>query len=264
MRMLMAVLALLVCGMMAPAQTPTFDITVVKENKSGAMGMKSMYEPAGMTAVNATMVMLLRQAYSLYASNDDVITGLPGWAEKKHFDLEAKVAPEQMERMKTLTQPERAQMLRGLLADRFGLVAHRVKLEQPVYALVVAKGGPKLTVFKETDVMPNGLPKTDARAGGSFQFADGLLKAEGVTLDDTLSVFTQETGRTVINETGLTGRYSFELHWTPDEEGDADNGKTGAPPLFTALEQQLGLRLVAKRGTVDGLVVDRLELPTAN
>ena len=245
---------------------PKFEVSVVKENKSGAGGMKSMNDPQGLTATNVTLRMLLRQAYGLYTSNDEMITGLPKWAETKHFDVQARVSSQDADRLKHLTVAGRMEMLRALLEQRFGLQARKVKVEAPVYALVVAKGGPKMEVWKGGEVAGNGLPVSDARAGGGYSWSDGELKATGVKMDELPSVLTQETGRTVVNETGLAGMYDFTLHWTPTEDSDAgaDNGKAAGPGLFTALQEQLGLRLEAKRGLVDGVVVERLEMPGAN
>ena len=245
------------------AGLPAFEVVAVKASKPDQVQMRSLYTPTGLSVMNASLVILLRQAYGLFHSNDDQIVGLPAWAEKAHFDIEAKVAAEDTGRLAELTRDERGAMLRALLRDRFGLVAHEVTREGPVYALAVSKHGAKLKAAVMGDVAANGLNSEDKRAGGRMQMENGHLQAWEIGMDGLVGVLTQETGRTVLDRTGLTGKYDFALDWTPNEAADAGKADA-APDLFTAVEEQLGLRLEATRGPVPGLVVERVTMPGAN
>jgi uncharacterized protein (TIGR03435 family) len=168
-------------------------------------------------------------------------------------------------------------MVQALLAERFQLrVSQRVK-EIPVYALVVAKGGPKL---KESTARPmsNDTPHAGEvlSRGGGFRRRPGELQSDGATLDffasGPLSNMPETDGRVVINKTGLTGKYDFTLKWTPESGAAVFGGAAGgavaadnsAPGLFTALQDQLGPKLVSQRGSVETLVVESIDRPTAN
>jgi len=153
--------------------------------------------------------------------------------------------------------------LRSLLADRFQLALHSETKEQPVYALVVNKGGPKLQESTE----PRGLIRKMGR---------GTLKAQAVELGMLALNLSNELGRSVFDKTGLAGKYDFELKWAPSQDSAA---QLGAPPqtaefalpadpdgpsIFTALQEQLGLRLESGKGPVEVLVIDRAERPSKN
>jgi uncharacterized protein (TIGR03435 family) len=155
-------------------------------------------------------------------------------------------------------------MLQKLLADRFKLVGHQERKELSVYIVSVAKGGQRLTP-SESD--PNGLP-------GLFFGALGKLSARNATIVDFGRIM-QNTAldRPVIDQTGLTGRYDFMLDWVPDEFQFADVRGSAGPgiqqnkdgvDLFTAVQQQLGLKLEATKAPADVLVIDRVEKPSAN
>ncbi|MGA2115354.1 MAG: TIGR03435 family protein [Bryobacteraceae bacterium] len=155
-------------------------------------------------------------------------------------------------------------MLRKLLADRFHLAFHRENKELSAYAIVVGKTGSKLT--KSTGD-PNGLPGLGFRGLG-------LLNARNANMVDFAGLMQSTVlDRPVVDQTGLSGRFDFELKWTPDEFQFAGLGVKVPPPtdnvdalpdLFTAIQQQLGLRLESTKALVDVLVIDRVEKPSAN
>ncbi len=238
-----------------------FEVVSIKVNKSGSGNMYWAMKPDGMSMTGMTLDNLVKSAYDLFSSTQDCIVGLPKWAVTERFDIEARVAPEDIERYKRATGEQGHEILRALLADRFALKAKPVINERPVYALIVAKGGPKLTPSKEV-IGPDGLPVPRAgmsTGSGSIKVTDGDLSTLVINL-------TYAAGRTVIDKTGLTGKYDYTLTWTPDSAADAgaDSGKAVAPPVFTALQEQLGLRLDPTRGPVKGLVVEHVEMPSAN
>jgi uncharacterized protein (TIGR03435 family) len=212
-------------------------------------------------AKNFTLNRLVGVAYNL---NPRMISGGPAWADSDVFDILAATPGE--------VQPnldEQMSMLRRLLTDRFNLTFHREPKTLPIYALTVARSGSKL---KESTAAPEALPelinvvypdpagfyvKLPARNATMAQFAAMMQRA---VLD-----------RPVVDQTGLSGKYDFDLEFTPDEsqfDGTLNRSSTGdgspKPGLFAALQQQLGLKLEATKGPVDVLVIDKVERPSEN
>jgi len=222
------------------------------------------FTPDGVRIENASLLMMIRAAYGLFNSLDDKFLGVPGWAKTERFDVEARVSPADVDEYKKLTVEQRQQMMQTLLAGRFALRAHRETKEQPVYLLVVGKNGSKLAEAK---------PGEDE----SMKRSRDQLKGTGVVMSQVVSVLTQTAGRTVIDKTGLAGRYDFSMHWMPDEEGVpmqkvADSAQpanealpeSSEPSIFTAVQEQLGLRLEPGKGPVECLVIDHIEQPSEN
>jgi uncharacterized protein (TIGR03435 family) len=185
------------------------------------------------------------------------IIGAPAWVESEKWDVQAKLPPEGM--------PSAAQiksMMGKLLAERFQLSFHRDKKELSVYAIVVGKDGPKLT--KSTG---------DPNGGGSLFFRGlGHLPARNVTMTDFAGVMQSAVlDRPVIDQTHLPGRWDFSLDWTPDEFQFTSLGPrppaptdSTLPNLFTAFQQQLGLKLESTKAMADVLVVDKVAKPSDN
>ena len=198
-------------------------------------------------AENVSVVMLIHWAYEMPETR---ILDAPGWAGTTHFNIDATADPAVDAALHQLTsdagEKQKEKMVQALLADRFKLVTHIETRELPIYALVVAKGGAKL-----------GDPKY---SGTTFNYSRGHIEVDGSNsvafLAEELS---KETGRNVVDKTGITGRYNLKLQWTPDDAA-ADSG----PSLFTALEEQLGLKLEPAKGPVQVLVIDHEEMPSAN
>jgi uncharacterized protein (TIGR03435 family) len=198
-------------------------------------------------AENVSVVMLIHWAYEMPETR---ILDAPGWAGTTHFNIDATADPAVDAALHQLTsdagEKQKEKMVQALLADRFKLVTHIETRELPIYALVVAKGGAKL-----------GDPKY---SGTTFNYSRGHIEVDGSNsvafLAEELS---KETGRNVVDKTGITGRYNLKLQWTPDDAA-ADSG----PSLFTALEEQLGLKLEPAKGPVQVLVIDHAEMPSAN
>jgi uncharacterized protein (TIGR03435 family) len=235
------------------AQTsPTFEVATIKPNKSGG-GVGIGIGPDGLfDATNASLSMLIKFAYDLHSRQ---IVGGPSWLETERYDITGKPNPAKPSgsQMKTMVQK--------LLADRFQLTFHRDKREIPVYAIAIAKSGPKLT---KSDGDPNGNPTFGAgpriinlKNGTIAEFAS-ILQGAGSIVD-----------RPVVDQTGLgSARYDFTLKWTPDDPQPGDEARAdiaNAPPdLFTAFQQQLGLKLESTKAPADVLVIDRVEKPSAN
>jgi uncharacterized protein (TIGR03435 family) len=158
---------------------------------------------------------------------------------------------------------EQMAMLRNLLAERFKLTFHREQKEFSIYVLEVAKGGPKLKASA-------GAPDDPSSVISTVYPQKILMPARNATLGDLASVMQRAIlDRPVVDKTGLTGRYDFDLEWAPDETQfggaiPAAEAEAVSPPLFVAIQQQLGLRLEATRGPIAALVVDSAERPSAN
>ena len=230
---------------------PTFEVVSVKLSKSGCLGMSVSSPPGRFSAHCTTLLGLLYNAYPI--KPNAAIPGLPGWANSVLFDVDAKADDDTVVAMQNRPGEEEEKqaqlMLQAALADRFKLRVHNETHEGPVYELVVAKGG-----FKLKDAPESERPRGYSWGNGRIQVHKGPIGRLEFALSDFL-------GRTVIDKTGLSGNYDIDLKWTPDEQqGTPDAG----PTLFTALEEQLGLKLVSAKGPVEVFVVDHVERPAEN
>jgi uncharacterized protein (TIGR03435 family) len=144
-------------------------------------------------------------------------------------------------------------MLQSMLADRCKLKVHRETREMPVYDLVIAKGGLKMKEAAGNEV--------DAETMKS----SGTMIAQALSTDSLVNAFSGMVGRMIVDKTGLAGKkFDFELTWMPDDRRAADNAADAGPSFFTALEEQLGLKLVPAKGQVEVIVIDHIEKPSAN
>lgn len=260
-----AVLILAVVGValaQAPAARPAFDefeVATIKPTAPDWTGGRYMRMQTAhqFEAKGYALRILLSAAYNLAPK---AISGGPAWIDSDLYDILAE-APGAVRP----TLEEQMTMLRKLVADRFSLAFHREPKEFSIYALTVAKGGPKLTEAAPV-TSPEGAPPL------VFRLAPDLarLPARSATMAELAWVMQRAAvDRPVVDKTGLTGRYDFDLEWTPDETQFGGNVPKGnpeepKPDLFAAMQQQLGLRLEATRGPIEALVIDRVERPTAN
>jgi uncharacterized protein (TIGR03435 family) len=293
---LLAMLGVIICvpaaafaqGDATPVATTApaaFDVVSVKpvdpNNRMVMVGVRNTAD--GIQSQSVTLAMLVRAAYGGYMKlpTDDSVLGLPDWAKSAFFQVSAKMSDAQLADFakldKDAQEQRREEMLRSLLADRFQLKEHRETKQVPDLELVVAKGGPKL---KEADTSnmkdPDGRPiqgsvirlmgngKLDAQNAGMAQLANLLIQS-----------FLGGVGRRVADKTGLTGKYNFTLAWSSDPgmapapmgglpPPPPPSGDNSAPSIFTALQEQLGLKLQASTGTFDVIVVDHVERPSDN
>ena len=186
---------------------------------------------------------------------------LPGDADL--YDLDAKIDPADLPAT-PLSSRQLADMLQPVLADRFQLRVHHETRTLPVYLIVLAKGGLKM---KESAPPASGSPAspTGTPPPGCYHTSvgNGLRVERNCTTSDIRNILEGPTGRYVIDKTGLTGRYDFELHWTPDDT-PADSPPAGGPSIFTAVEKQLGLKLESAAAPIDVLVIDSAQPPSPN
>jgi uncharacterized protein (TIGR03435 family) len=186
---------------------------------------------------------------------------VPEWTNDARYDVEARVAPEDVEKFKHLTREQHNLMLQQILTERFKIAIHHEDRELPVYNLVPAKSGVKTSGVKPVDT---------TKPGQFLSTGDDHISMHNQPISSLAAALTRATHRTVIDKTGLTGKYDLELKYTPDNpdpamaQDDKSRANTEAPTLFTALQEQLGLKLESAKGPVDCIVIDHIEQPTAN
>ena len=254
-------LAALVSGAWAQPQiAPKFEVATVKPNSADDHRIMIGIQPGGrFQATGVTLKLLMTQAYNV---RDFQIEGGPGWITTERFDILAKaeagadrIPPEQF-------RP----MLAALIEDRFQIKLHRETKEMPVYTLVAGKNGPKLQA-------------NAGEPGPRMQMGRGQLIGKKVPMTMLVQQLSQQLGRPVVDKTDLKGEYDFKLVWTPQPgEGGAMFAPPGGPggpegpplsdpdgpSIFSAIQEQLGLKLESEKGPVEILVLDRVEKPTEN
>jgi uncharacterized protein (TIGR03435 family) len=228
-------------GFPLPGQTGAFQIVSIKPNRSGD-GTSMRTSPGRFRAVSVTPHELLLYAFGV---RDSQLIGGPDWLTKEKFDVEGVTGiAEDPDR--TTLQP----LLQTMFADRFQLKFHHEDRELPVYSLTVTKGGPKLTAHSG-----EGEPFTGIHSRSGKQ----VVNAQKVTMKRLAEVLGQQGDRLVIDNTGLEGEYDFKLSWT-----DLATVDSGEPALFTAIQEQLGLKLEAGKGRVQVTVIDSIGRPSEN
>jgi uncharacterized protein (TIGR03435 family) len=263
--------------MLAPplhAQTPvaalTFDVVSIRPTKiaSDRQVVESQADGDGITITNMSAGDLIQIAYDF--RRRELIIGLPEWAASESFDVTAKVADANIAAFRKLNQAQRRQMLQPILASRFQLKAHIATKQLPIYALVVGRNGPKLKQARPGDTYPGGSKLGDGSPAGPGTLIG--LTGQGVTMAALAAMLSRiDLGREVVDRTGLTGKYDFRLRCAPtDAMRPVINGHTtplstdeeALPSIFTALQEQLGLKLESNKAAVEVLVVDHIERPS--
>jgi uncharacterized protein (TIGR03435 family) len=250
----------------AAAALPVFEVAAIKQNQSGSGSSRSNTNNGRFTATNVSLKNLME--YQAYGIPGNRILDGPKWLDSTRFDIEAKMDDSLADHLRTLTHAQRRletqALFQQLLADRFKLAVHWETRELPVYALVVDKKGSKPT---KDSTEGSGTSSNNSRTGSQFT-------AKGVTLPELATGLTQELsrelGRDIIDKTEIKGRYDLALRWTPDAgaasiatDGAASSADPG-PSIFTAIQEQLGLKLEPDKAPVQVLVIDHAEMPSAN
>jgi bla regulator protein blaR1 len=243
----------------APA-LPTFEAASVKPSKPDARGSSFNFTPGGgLTITNGTLKGIIETAYDV---RDFQISGASGWMDSEHYDIFAKSAFDDS-RAQTGNSQERIKetrlRLQTLLAQRFQLRIHRETKELPVYALALGKKGSKLA---EAGNDPEN-PRSGIQAGCGQMTG---MRASIANLTMTLS---RQLGSPVLDRTGLPGKYDFHLQWTPDAgscspQPDGPAVSPDGPSIFTAIQEQLGLKLESTKAAVEIIVIDHVEKASAN
>jgi uncharacterized protein (TIGR03435 family) len=246
-----------------------YEVVSVRPNKSSAIHTDISTPDDGLTETNVWLMTFIRQAFGLVLEpqiDDGLISGAPAWVNTERFDISAKMDPAVADELKKLSPDDRKvarqRMLQGILADRFKLATHRETRELPVYSLVLAKNGPKLHEAKPGDTYANGIKVVETGAVGAGQLfsGGGRLTGQAVPIARLARALSRELGRPVLDKTGLTGIYDMTLLWADDDTPTDPN----LASLFTALQEQLGLKLESGKGPVEIIVINHIERPSGN
>ena len=261
---------LLAAALFAAQGAPSFEVALIKANTSGTpRTFISGMQPGGRyTATNFTLKQLILQAYRI---QDFQVAGGPPWLDTDRFDISAKAD-------RAYTSSQLQPMMQTLLQQRFALAVHKEQRDRPLYTLVLdrrdRKFGPRL---RQSPVdcaarLASGTPPAPPEDGkvppcATEMRAGRHLIANGITMAQLSNLLSFQTHATVVDRTGLTGEYNVDLEWTPDQR--VPGAEDTAPPvdaisIFTAVREQLGLKLEPHKGPVDMLVVDHAEHPTEN
>ena len=241
---------------MAEDANPSFEVATIKPSKPDDQRKAFIVRGNEFHIINQPLTQIISFAFDVQAKQ---VIGLPDWAESDKFDIDGKpdgVGAPNGKQWKT--------MIQKLLADRFALKFHKDKRELSVYVLSVSKTGEKMT---KNDSAPNGLP-------GLFFQGLGKLNVRNALISDFTGLMQSAVlDRPVVDQTGLTGRFDFSLNWTPDDSQFGGMGAKVPPPtdsadalpnLYTAIQEQIGLKLEATRAPADVMVIDHVEKPSAN
>ncbi|HTB15567.1 MAG TPA: TIGR03435 family protein [Bryobacteraceae bacterium] len=278
MRTIAALLVAISAAAQIPEASPRFEVASIKPSPPGApstgririgsRGGPGTDDPGLFTCERCSLTGLIRQAFQL----QDYQISAPDWLPSWRFNISAKI-PE------GATKEQFRLMMRNLLIDRFKLQFHFEKKETQTYALVIAKNGPKIKESPgpvDRDERPGRLTERKLDADGFVILPPGrvsmmMIMSDGHATErhaeETMQQFAEslvaQVNHPVTDATGLKGKYDFTLRWISQDAGPS--GDDAGPNLFRALEEQLGLKLEAKKGTIDSFVVDHLEkAPTEN
>jgi uncharacterized protein (TIGR03435 family) len=279
----MVVIAVAVMAAAQPAQKPAFEVASIKRNTTSAPGVRQLVpQPSGrLVGVNTPVRMLIYNAYQLRPYQ---VVGGPGWIDSDGYDIDVRATTAQ----KNVTPQQTFAMIQSLLEDRFMLQFHRETRELPVYSLQVSKTGPKLQSPKEGSCInsdPNTpgapiptpapgqppLPRCGA-AGFSITPQGARLFGGKISVRELVYFLSIAVARPVIDKTGLSDTFDVNLSFLPDQAtaglplppGVAAAPDPNAVTIFTALQEQLGLRLDPDKGPVEVLVIDSLQRPSEN
>src|ERR1700685_3017370 len=256
-----------------------FETASIKPNKTDAFSFRPGFTVDGYRASNITVQLLIREAYGV---DEYGLSEIPDWLNRERYDVEAKVDQSVADALSKLAPAElklaQQQMLQTLLAERFHLKVRRETKDEPVYFLVIGKNGPKLQDAK-TGKTSTLLSADGTRPQGKEQWqmvpgSEGgqKIQASSTSIKSLADWLTRQLSRPVLDKTELRGTYDFTIEWMPDTAStsspDAANAVTlpGLPgaSLFTALQQQLGLRLEPGKSPIEVLMIDHVEKPSGN
>ena len=234
---------------------PAFDVASIKPSDPADRRMYVDATSGGkLTARNVSLTWLVQFAYQLESYQ---LSGGPGWMQTSRYDVTARAADS------TAATDQIRRVTQALLADRFALKVHTESKDLPIYRLIIA-AKPGKELHKATACAAPECPAFDMLIGGQ-------ITARGVTMEDFAHAMTDLTSRPVRNQTALAGQYDFRLSWTPDDATPGAVGPRGSPApdqtlasVFTALTEQLGLKLQSDKGPVDVYVIDHAEKPSEN
>jgi uncharacterized protein (TIGR03435 family) len=262
-------------GAQATPKPLAFDVVSIKPDKSetGPFTIGFPADGDGLVVTNIPLGYIIQFAYNF--ERGDLVSGMPDWVKSERYDIQAKVAAADLAAWRELSDSDRRVMVQAILADRFKLQVRREPRDVPIYELVVAKTGSKVKEAKPGD--PRELKGPDGSLiRGMLHTGQGQFTAQNESMSDLALNLSDYADRQVIDKTGLTGRYDFTLQFTPEPghgpeyRGAAGRAQSGTPPdtagpsVYTAVQEQLGLKLEPAKSPVEGLVIDHVERPAGN
>ena len=281
---------------LATSNLPKFEVVSIKPYTANTMATGIRFTPDGVNITGMPLHMMVREAFGL---PEDRVLGEPAWTKAERYEVSAKVDAADVSELEKLDPEQRWAMMLPVLEDRCGLKFHHETRTLEVFALISMKGGPRLKIsasaidgepMKTTGQSPAPTPPSpppskslaNNKNWGMFRMTmstQGMaLNAQGVPMTGLARLLSLQLGSTVVDKTGLSGRYDFTLNFAPDHApGPMMEGPNGGPSrdnpapaepagpsLFTALQEQLGLKLVARKEPVDVVVIDHIEKPSPN
>jgi uncharacterized protein (TIGR03435 family) len=267
---LLAALVWFECSEATGQERQSFEVTSVRVNRSGGVANLRPTPDGSVTISNHSLFELIQFVFGV---RSDQIIGAPDWAESVRFDIVAKGGPNLSSGRGGRESSSIVLKLRSLLEDRFGLTAHSETRERPVFELLVRRAGtlgPQFTSSQGCDGRSSVERRPDPApvlgAGCGLMFGSTSIRGRGASIAEIARVLGVVARRPVVDRTGLQGAFDVQLQFRSDalgslfERADASND-SDMPSLFTAVEEQLGLRLRATRGAIDVIVVDAAQVP---
>jgi len=237
-------------------QAPVFEAASIKPNTSGRTGGGISLYPARIKIINSSLKFCVEVAWNV---KDFQVSGGANWMDTDRYDIDAVAA-------NPITREESRTMLQALLADRFGLTIHREMQDKPGYALVTGRNGAKLQPpVDDPSVLFSRTPS-----------GDRTLNAPGVSMAQLAGALSSALGATVVDQTGIDGKFNISLQWTPDPASEPRMTKSGepmplpppdatpGPSIFTVVQETLGLKLESKKVPVAVIVIVRANRPSEN
>lgn len=255
-----AVLAIPMLCRSQEASKPVFEVASIKPNRSG-VGSAFNGSPNRLVATALSLSFLIREAYGV---RDFQLVGGPDWINTDRWDIEAKAT----EGAISTPAASMDMMLQSLLEDRFQLKVHREMKELPVYDVTVARGGLKMKLSPDQSPPVRGTGKDgpprpgEVRRGG-MRMGSGEIEASAWTVHNFINLLSRQMDRTLVDKTDVQGFYDIKLEWTPDLSGSPPAGSE-PPSIFTALQEQLGLKLESAKGLVEVLMIEDARKPAEN
>lgn len=249
-----------------PIANAKFEVVVIKPTQPGATGNSLMFNQGRMIVRNLPLKDVIKFAYDL--KSDSQLLNAPGWVNTDRYEIDAKEEDAESAALLKMAFEGRftalRAMVRQMLLERFHLEATPQTAEVPIYALVVAKGGAKITPTQP--IAPG-----EQRNRGWRGHGPGDAEGSAITMDlmaRVISGMPEADGRVVVDKTNMPGEYDWKLHWAPQSNSATAGTNTPAPEagptLFTALQEQLGLKLESQKGTVAAVAINHIERPTEN
>jgi uncharacterized protein (TIGR03435 family) len=259
-------------------QSARFEVVSIHPDDPDGHQMRIMFSNGTLLVNGVTMKRLACLAYGI---QDFQMDGGPSWFSSERFAVEAKTDSQLAGELSKLKDNERMaiskKMVQAMLQDRLKLVVRQDSREMTILGIVVDKNGSKLHEAKAGDTYPNGLKEGDGKGrAGKMRFSRGHLTGQGIKLDSLASLLSEQLNQIVQNKTGLAGNYDFTLEWSPEvdrlggsrpasgEAASSPSDENAGTSVFTAIREQLGLKLEPQKSAIPVYVVESVEKPSEN